>query len=140
MTKGRLVPSTIPGRYAIGNVESGPDLSSGMVIEVNIAGRWVCGCVEHSMTYEGAGCYAISDAGRSHRGQGPRTEDNFKAAVRAAMQRGAGLEQAISAAEGRIKDVFCSYYLIVDDDQDATYIGLCTGMLVRLPGASWTER
>lgn len=130
MIEGRLVPSTNSGRYAIGDADSGPDLSSGVVIDVRIGGCWVRGRVEHSMDYDGPGCYAVSDAGRSRRGQGPQTEAEFKAAIRAAMEQGKGLEQAISSVEGRIKDVFCGYYLIIDEDR-AEYIGLCTGMLVR---------
>lgn len=68
-------------------------------------------------------------------GQGPQTEAAFKAAVRVAMQQGKGLEQAISSAEGRVKDVFCGYYLIVDDTIGVSYIGLCTGMLVSISRA-----
>lgn len=135
MIEGRLVPSTNAGRYAIGDAASGPDLSSGSVIDVRIAGRWVRGTVEHSMVHDGPGCYTISDAGCSRMGQGPQTEAAFKAVVRVAMQQGKGLEQAISSAEGRVKDVFCGYYLMVDDTDGVNYIGLCTGMLVSISRA-----
>ena len=45
--EGTLVLSSNRGRYAIGDSNEGPDLTSGMGVEVQIGGRWMSGTVEY---------------------------------------------------------------------------------------------
>ena len=49
--------------------------------------------------------------------------------VRAAMQEGMSLADALSKATGQVGDLFCGYYFIASDGE---VCGLCTGMRVRL--------
>lgn len=49
--------------------------------------------------------------------------------VSAALSEGLSLQEALMDLESSITDVFCGYYLILEDN---SVIGLCTGMRVRL--------
>ncbi len=51
MREGILVQSSNRGRYAIGDPDTGPDLTTGNTLEVLIGGRWIPGSVAHAPVY-----------------------------------------------------------------------------------------
>lgn len=128
-----LVASSNRGRYALDDGETGADLSSGMGLAILLNGQWIEGRVEHSLSYDGPGCYAISDAGlknyQRQKGGLRSDEEGFKRQVSAAMQEGMSLADALSSISGQISDLFNGYYFISRDGEPC---GLCTGMKVRL--------
>jgi hypothetical protein len=72
MTEGTLVVSTNRGRYAVGDAETGADLTSGDRIAVWLGGQWVDGSVESGARlstevvppgHPTRGYYFISDVG-----------------------------------------------------------------------------
>jgi hypothetical protein len=134
-----LVPSSNRGRYAGDDSDHGPDLSSGRAIAIEVLnGVWINGEIQHSIGYDGAGCYAINDAGRAHRGPGVTTtrppqeeltQEVLQQRVNAAMKEGLSLADALDAATGKVAGLFAGYYFISEDGQ---VIGLCTGMRIKL--------
>ena len=54
MIEGVLVASTTPGRYAIGNAETGADVTAGQPCEILLGGQWLRGSVEYD-----TGRYAV---------------------------------------------------------------------------------
>lgn len=134
-----LVASSNRGRYAGGDSEHGPDLSSGQTIAIEVKRNlWIEGHVEHAGGYDGAGCYAISDAGQPHQGPGakitrlprkPLTQEEVQQRVKAAMQEGMSLADALDSIEGKVTGLFAGYYFT---STDGLIIGLCTGMRVKL--------
>lgn len=130
-----LVPSTNRGRYTCDDPEHGHDLTSGEHVAILLAGQWIDGHIEHSSSYQGSGCYHIADMGRTacERPDKPTTPEEFerlmKARVRAAMQEGMSLADAMKSSTRQVVDLFCGYYFIASD---GNVCGLCTGMKVRL--------
>lgn len=126
-----LVPSSNRGRYAPRDPETGHDLTSGEPIAILLGGKWTPGHIEQSGHYGGAGCYHIADSGRkySERPDTPKAQEEcervVKPRVRAAIQKGLSLADAMSAATGQVVDLFCGNYFIASD---GTVCGLCTGM------------
>ena len=125
--EGTLVLSSNRGRYAIDDPE-GYDITSGEHIAISVGGVWIEGHVEHSSSYEGSGCYAISDTGRKGKGKGPQSQVEFEAMMTAQAAQGKSLADALSTISGTISDVFCGYYFIAND---GNICGLCTGMKIR---------
>lgn len=136
-TISTLVPSSNRGRYALDDSEHGHDLTSGEPIAILLGGQWITGRIEHSAHYGDAGCYHIADSGRksSQRSDTPKTQEEYERTitprVRAALQEGMSLADALSKATGQVVDLFCGYYFIASGD--GAVCGLCTGMQVRLP-------
>ncbi len=130
-----LVASSNRGRYALDDPETGHDVTSGEPIAILLGGRWIEGRIEHSGHSGGPGCYHIADSGRtsSQRPDQPKTPEDFERTVtprvRAAMQEGMSLADALSKAAGQVVDLFCGYYFIA---RDGAVCGLCTGMHVQL--------
>jgi hypothetical protein len=131
-----LVASSNRGRYALDDPDHGHDLTSGESIAVLLGGQWMTGHIEHSSHYGGPGCYHIADSGRtsSQRSDTPKTQAEFEQSVtlrvRAAIQQGMSLADALSKETGQVVDLFCGYYFIAS--LDGAVCGLCTGMHVRL--------
>jgi Domain of unknown function (DUF5348) len=138
-TISTLVPSSNRGRYALDDPEHGHDLTSSEPIAILLGGQWIEGHIEHSGHYSGPGCYHIADSGRkdSQRPDTPKTQEECERTVtprvRAAIQEGMSLADAMSATTGQVVDLFCGYYFIAD--LDGAVCGLCTGMQVRLISA-----
>jgi hypothetical protein len=65
MKEGTLVASTNAGRYALGDPETGPDITSGTVLAIRLADRWIHGSVEY--THE-----IYVNMGMQHLGEPPR--------------------------------------------------------------------
>ncbi len=103
-----LTWSTNRGRYCFDD-PTGQDVTSGdrLAIEVQ-AGVWVEGCVEHSSSYEHAGCYAICDWGKAGQARRP--------------------ENPVAASMQQPHDLYRGYYFC---SLDGRILGLCTGMRVR---------
>ena len=130
-----LVWSSNAGRYCFDDPETGHDITSGEPLALEVMdGLWVEGRVEQSAgDYAGPGCYTIADGGRARRQARPnqfQSLDKTKAAVSAAMEDGASLEQAFRSVNPQTSDLFFGYYFVNVDGQA---IGLCTGMRVRQP-------
>jgi Domain of unknown function (DUF5348) len=131
-----LVVSNNRGRYALDDLETGHDLTSGEPIAILLGGQWTPGRIEHSGHSGGPGCYHIADSGRkqSQRPNTPKTQEDYEQSVtprvRAALQEGMSLADALSQVTGQVVDLFCGYYFIAS--LDGAVCGLCTGMHVRL--------
>lgn len=63
MIEGRLVLSSNRGRYAIGDPDNGPDLSSNRHVEVKLGDRWIPGRIEydHDAIYATLGPQVLED-------------------------------------------------------------------------------
>ena len=59
--EGRLVASVNPGRFAVDDAVSGPDLTSGRAVKLLIGGEWVAGRIEYASCY--GGYYFIASDG-----------------------------------------------------------------------------
>ena len=131
-----LVTSSNRGRYALDDPETGHDLTSGESIAILLGGQWIPGHIEHSGHDDGTGCYHIADSDlkQSQRSDTPKTQEDYEQSVtprvRAALQEGMSLADALSKATGQVVDLFCGYYFIASSD--GAVCGLCTGMHVRL--------
>ena len=131
-----LVASSNRGRYALDDPDHGHDLTSGEPIAILLGGQWIPGRIEHSGHSGDAGCYHIADSGRrsSQRQDTPKTQEDYERSVtprvRAALQEGMSLADALSQATGQVVDLFRGYYFIAS--LDGAVCGLCTGMHVRL--------
>jgi hypothetical protein len=53
MRKNQLVRSVNPGRLAVNDAQSGPDLTCGQIVEIELSGQWIRGVVEHAPRYGG---------------------------------------------------------------------------------------
>lgn len=61
MMEGILVASSSQGRFAIDDSTYGPELTSGMIIEVLLAGQWIVGRVEFHRKHNGYYFIAAKD-------------------------------------------------------------------------------
>jgi hypothetical protein len=135
-TISTLVASSNRGRYALDDPETGHDLTSGEPIAILLGGQWIPGRIEHSGHSGDAGCYHIADSGRkqSRRPDTPTTQEDYEQSVtprvRAALQEGMSLADALSQATGQVVDLFCGYYFLAS--RDGAVCGLCTSMYIRL--------